>query len=69
MGAAFTTVPSAFELPLKLPEKLQPRSCSALAGRASPTTRTMAQAKTYHTMARMMAIPDTPLMSLMTLAS
>src|SRR5437762_479171 len=38
-------LPCVFELPLTLPEKLQPRSSSALAGRVSPATRTMVQAR------------------------
>src|SRR5438094_4186831 len=43
-GSAFITVPPEFELPLKLPEKVQPGPSSALAGKASPMTRTTAQA-------------------------
>src|SRR5437867_1053814 len=44
-GSVFITVPPEFELPPKLPEKLQPRSSCALAGRTNPITRTMAQAR------------------------
>src|ERR1051326_4950229 len=45
MGATFITVPSELELPLKLPAKPQPCSCSALAGKTSPRRRTIAQAR------------------------
>src|SRR5215831_754154 len=37
-------MPSELELPLKLPEKDQPRSSCATAGRAMPTIRTTAHA-------------------------